>query len=397
MHLLISILFLTLLIIHINGSNVNKVPHDIRDLRHELQNILDNALLNQNGSDIVKIGRQHIVDLEKSDCTQEVLSHLIKECAHMTLEKQSEIAMMYLTCRLRSIPAELPSACQQKQTWFSGTWSAQSTCKQALFEHTSMWTTYDGFLRDISPTCFAHTFDLKLQMIETGTVELIETGHDIITGITGLVKQVFDFQLQTMPYLQSIQDGVQNTIKEISLLTTIVSKLYNLTERIADRVDVILADLDNVTSKVSDIGSAIDNNTIALDMMNGKMMDLEKRIQNFFEFFEACRPFIKKFAILCNPPYLLLFSCTLWMWWYHLHGLWSKLFSIVTLCIFKQILVDGLWHTPPYVFMIGCICFILVSASFYYLLSTIHFHRCCKDVREKLKQTREEHWNGNVY
>jgi hypothetical protein len=223
--------------------------------------------------------------MESSSCTRDVLDNLTGECGHITHQVKSKISIKYLTCVLKEDEIELPPTCKDEQTWLSLTWATRTTCVQALKKDTSLWSTYDGFYRDIDSMCFAHTFDGKLRRIETGTVELIEAsqefieaGQDIATGIKGLVKQVWDFQLETMPYLQSIENGVQNTLNEVSLLTTIIMKLYNLTERISDRIDVILVDLDNVTDKVSNlsrdmssVGFMIKNNSVAIEVMSGEL------------------------------------------------------------------------------------------------------------------------------
>lgn len=410
MRLVALFFYLILLVDCIEGSNGIKLQYDVEELHSEFQSVLDNALLNPNGTTIVKIGRERIVDLKGSGCTQDVLNNLTNECLRMTNQARSTISIMYLTCIMNDIDVEIPPACRNKQSWLS--WS-RTTCAQALVKDTSMWTTYDGFYRDIDAVCFAHTFNEKLQRIETGTVELIETGQNVMTGIAGLVKQVFNFQLQTMPYLHSIENGVRNTLKEVSSLTTIVSKLYNLTERIADRVDVILDDLENVNGKVNDISSAIDSNTIALDTMNVKMMDVEKRFQNFFEILEMCLPFItftfERIIIICNPISLLLFSCMSWVWWYHLHGAWFKLFSIAVICTLEQISRVGLWytlnqipfnvlkHTSSYIIITVCFFLTLVFVFFYRLFSYMYVRRRSKSRRSRLEQTCSEHWNTNVY
>ena len=51
------ILYLILLANHVRGSSDVEVMHDITDLRDKFDHILGHALLNKNGSDIVKIGR----------------------------------------------------------------------------------------------------------------------------------------------------------------------------------------------------------------------------------------------------------------------------------------------------------------------------------------------------
>src|SRR5436305_6283822 len=229
MDFVVFFFYLILLVDCVEGSIDVKEQYDVKELRIKFQDILDKALLNPNGTTIVRTGRDRIIDLKGSGCTQDILEKLTNECSRMTDQMRSTISIMYLTCIMNDIQVELPSACKNKQSWLS--WMTQVTCAQALVKETSMWTTYDGFRRDIDAVCFAHTFDKKLQRIETGTVELIEAGQNRMMGITGLVKQLFNFQLQTMPYLQSIENGIQNTLKEISSLVTTVSKLYSLTEQ----------------------------------------------------------------------------------------------------------------------------------------------------------------------
>jgi hypothetical protein len=57
MNNIIFILYLILLVNHVRGSSDVEVMHDIADLRDKFDHILGHALLNKNGSDIVKIGR----------------------------------------------------------------------------------------------------------------------------------------------------------------------------------------------------------------------------------------------------------------------------------------------------------------------------------------------------
>jgi hypothetical protein len=56
MNLIIFILYLTLLTGCAEGTDIG-TQYDVGGLRRDLSDILDNALLNQNGSDAVKIGR----------------------------------------------------------------------------------------------------------------------------------------------------------------------------------------------------------------------------------------------------------------------------------------------------------------------------------------------------
>lgn len=396
MNLIIFILYLIILVDHVKGLNDDKVPYEVEGLRSEFNKILGDALLNRTGSDIVKIGRALISDMGGSSCTRDVLKDLTGECYHISDKVKSKISLNYLACILNNDEIELPPACTHEQSWLSRVWTARSTCIQALSKEPSMWFTYDGFHRDIESVCFTQTFDKKLLKIETGTVDLIEAGQNLTTDITGLIKRVYEFEMRTMPYLQSIENGVHNTLDAISSLTTIVSKLYNLTERISVRVDVILVNLDNVTDKVIDIshdvsymGSVIENNTVALGAMSGELNDFQKSFQKFFESLEVCRSFMtfinETFMILLTPPYLLLLLCMTWVWWYHLHGPLIKLFSVVALYTLKQASIDVFDHMSVYVVVVGCTVMLLMLVVIYALSLNMYVHRRRKHVRKAHK------------
>src|SRR4051812_38732770 len=103
MTIFIFILFLILLVGHVEGTEVG-TQYDVGGLRRDLSDILDNALLNQNGSDTVKIGRgmyrylhlrvsvflvpflnnsfitDIIAGMQGLDCTRDVLDRLTAEC-----------------------------------------------------------------------------------------------------------------------------------------------------------------------------------------------------------------------------------------------------------------------------------------------------------------------------
>src|SRR4051812_36907631 len=102
------ILYLILLVDCVGGTNEIKAEYDAETLRSDFKKVLDDALLNPNGTTIVKTGRNHISELQNSDCTQGVSDNLMSKCAHMTNEMKSAISIMYITCIMTDINVELP-------------------------------------------------------------------------------------------------------------------------------------------------------------------------------------------------------------------------------------------------------------------------------------------------
>lgn len=327
--------------------------------------------------------------MEGSDCTRDVLGRMTFKCDSLTHQIRKTYSLEYVMCRMRKEEIDIPYACRYTLP--------MTSCSNAMFKIPSMWTTYDGFYRNIDAVCHAHTFDEKLQRIETGTVNILKTGELTMTRIAGLVKQVFNFQMKTMPYLQSIENGVQNTLKEISSLTAIISKLYNLTERVADRVDVIMVNLDDVSDRMGDlshnvsvIGVVIENSSGKLDVMSGKLDGFEGKFEKVFDFLELCHPFIilfnKAFTILCYPPHLLLLFCMTWVWLYHIHNPLIKVFSILIFGTFETFTLNDFIRIPSYTVMVVFFLVLLVFTVLYRLLCIIYRRRQLKSDSMRLDQ-----------
>jgi hypothetical protein len=338
--------------------------------------------------------------MEGFDCARDVLDRLTAKCDSVGDSTKTTISIAYVLCRLGKDKIDVPYVCKYT--------IPMTSCKQAMFKIPSMWSTYNGFYRNIDAVCFAHTFDQKQRDIERGVADLLKTGDDITTGIAKLVNQLFDFQLKTMPYLQSIENGVQNTFDAVSSLTAIVSKLYNLTERVADRVDVILVGLNDVTDRVGDLshdvstmGSVIENSSVTIDRMSGKLDGFEGKFEKFFDFLELCRPFMaffdKTFMILCSPFYLPLSFCAVWVWWYHFHGPPAKLISIIVPCAFYQISLDVFTRTPPYLLVVGCIALMLVIAVVYCALDFFYTRGRFRGAERVLEKFCQEYEKKYVY
>jgi hypothetical protein len=397
MNVIILILYLILLVDVVKGSVDVIDSYDVTDLRKEFNKILGDALLNKTGLDIVKISRARISDMDGTSCTREVLNKLTDECDRISDQAKLRSSMAYLVCMTKKDGIELPSACTYDRSWLSRVWTGQATCLQALVKGSSLWTTFDGFRRDIDSVCFTHTFDRKLLKIETGTLDLIEAGHNLTTSITDVVSRVYEFEMRAMPYLQSIENGVHNTLNAILSLTTIVSKLYDLTERISDRVDVILISLNDVTDRVEGLshdvltmGSVIENSSVTIDKMSGKLDGFEGKFDSLFALLDMLRPLMifvdDGVAILGKPSYFILFVSVSWIWWYRVRDPFVKLFSVLTLCMLRNISLDDFGRLPPYMIMVGCVILLSAFVVIYRLFIIIPALRRCKNGRKKLEQ-----------
>ena len=401
------IIFLFYLILSTPGVDGTKIgsQYDVGALRSGFNDILGGALLNEAGSKIIEAGRAKIAEMESTSCTRKVLFKLTTECDRITERAEKTIALEYLTCVTDSDDIKLPQECTREQSWLSMVWTTQETCVQALEKRTSLWTTFSGFRQNINSMCVAHTFDKKLHAIQTGTVDLIEAGQNLSTGITELVRRVYQFEERVTPYLQSIENGVQNTLASLSQLISIVTEMYNMTEQISNRVDVIMINLDDVNGMVGDLshnvsylGSEIKNNSVTLHVMSIELKDFKGEFQEFFDILKVCRPFFtlikEAFMFLRKPLYIFLLSGAAWVWWYYVHGPPAKLVFITVPYALYQISLDVVTHIPPYILAVGCIAFLFLFAIIYRELCFFYTRGRIKEAERVLEQYCEEYRKG---